>query len=103
MTSQRRRHTQRCIRHLLQLQGGKCFYCQQPISEADASLDHLVPRSVGGGGISENNLVVCCRPINHFFGNVSLKVKFMILADSNFVRTLARWCLVVDRNRERVG
>ena len=36
---------QRCIRRLLGLQGGKCFCCQQAISEADqGSRMKLSPR-----------------------------------------------------------
>jgi len=89
------------IRSLLKLQEGRCFYCQQPITEADASLDHLVPKSDGGKGTSTGNLVVCCRPMNHFLGSVSLKVKFKMLADLDFMRALSRWCLVVDRDRQR--
>lgn len=89
---------QRCIRRLLGQQGGKCFYCQQAISEDDASLDHLVPKSAGGLG-ADNNLVVCCRPLNFFLGNVTFKVKLRILTDPDFLRAVARWCLVIERNR----
>lgn len=88
------------IRSLLKLQEGRCFYCQQPISEADSSLDHLVPRS-SRGPLSKDNLVVCCRPFNQFLGNVSPGVKFKMLADLDFMRAMARWCLVVDRNCDK--
>lgn len=86
------------IRALLDQQGGRCFYCRQELGEEDASLDHLVPLSAGGRSDPEN-LVVCCRPVNYFLGNVSLSVKMRILADSGFLQTISRWCLVVDRNR----
>jgi len=39
--------------------------------------------------------------MNHFLGSVSLKVKFKMLADLDFMRALSRWCLVVDRDRQR--
>lgn len=84
-----------CIRRLLGVQGGKCFYCGQSITEQDASIDHLVPRSVGGG--RADNLVVCCRPINHFFGDAPLKLKLALMRDSDFIRSLSKWCLPVDR------
>lgn len=89
----------RCIRSVLEHQKGRCFYCHQELGEPDASLDHLVPRSAGGGD-DKLNLVVCCRPLNHFLGNVSVAVKLRMLADSEFIQSLSRWCLVVDRNRE---
>lgn len=94
-----KRRSRRCrIRALLDQQGGRCFYCRQELGEEDASLDHLVPLSAGGLSSSEN-LVVCCRPVNYFFGNVLASIKMRILADSDFLQTISRWCLVVDRNR----
>lgn len=93
MSTSRRRLS--CIRRLLGIQGGKCFYCGQSITEQDASIDHLVPKGAGGG--RGENLVVCCRPINHFFGHASLKLKLTLMADPDFIRSLSRWCLPVDR------
>ena len=86
-----------CVRRLLGVQGGKCFYCGQPISEAEASIDHLVPKSAGGGRI--DNLVVCCRSINAFFGDAPLPLKLSVVSDPDFIRSVSMWCLVVDRNR----
>jgi 5-methylcytosine-specific restriction endonuclease McrA len=40
--------------------GGRCVYCQAPAT----SLDHVVPRSRGGGHVWEN-VVSCCRRCNH--------------------------------------
>lgn len=88
-----------CVRSILKKQQGRCFYCGQDLGVEDASLDHLMPRSAGGSDRVEN-LVVCCRPVNYFLGSVSLTVKARLIADSEFFRSLSRWCLVVDRNRE---
>lgn len=90
-----------CIRRLLAQQDGRCFYCERSITEADASLDHLIPLSAGGGGLAAANLVVCCHPINHFLGNAPFEVKIEILSDSDFLRSLSRWCLVVDSGTDR--
>jgi 5-methylcytosine-specific restriction endonuclease McrA len=40
--------------------GGRCVYCEAPAT----SLDHVVPRSRGGGH-SWDNVVSCCRRCNH--------------------------------------
>jgi 5-methylcytosine-specific restriction endonuclease McrA len=40
--------------------GGRCVYCEAPAT----SLDHVVPRSRGGGH-SWENVVSCCRRCNH--------------------------------------
>ena len=83
------------VRHLLEVQGGRCFYCGQPIPEDVASIEHLVPRSAGGGRV--DNLVVCCRSINAFFGDAPLPLKLSAVSDPDFIRALSRWCLVVGR------
>ena len=77
--------------------GGRCFYCGQPIPEDVASIEHLVPRSAGGGRV--DNLVVCCRSINAFFGDAPLPLKLSAISDPDFIRALSRWCLVVGRLR----
>lgn len=91
---------ERCrrVRSILRKQDGRCFYCGQQLGFEDASIDHLTPRAAGGSN-RVDNLVVCCRPINSFLGSVSLAVKTRLVADSEFFRSLSRWCLVVDRNR----
>ena len=86
-----------CVRRLLGVQGGKCFYCGQPIPEDVASIDHLVPRRAGGGRVG--NLVVCCRSVNAFFGDAPLPLKLSAVSDPDFIRALSKWCLVVDRLR----
>jgi 5-methylcytosine-specific restriction endonuclease McrA len=40
--------------------GGRCVYCFAPAT----SIDHVVPRSRGGGHVWEN-VVSCCRRCNH--------------------------------------
>lgn len=84
------------VRRLLKLQEGRCFYCEQPISEQDASIDHLVSKSSGGFN-NEDNTVVCCHPLNHFLSNASLEFKSRLLDDPDFFRVFSRWCLQVHR------
>lgn len=40
--------------------GGRCAYCNAPAT----SIDHVVPRSLGGAHVWEN-VVSCCRRCNH--------------------------------------
>ena len=43
--------------------GGQCAYCGKPIPFAAATLDHVVPQSLGGPSTWEN-LVNCCARCN---------------------------------------
>lgn len=63
---------------LLFLQGNRCFFCGQPISRANANVEHLVAKSHGGGNNFEN-LVACCKATNSAFGSISLKEKIRII------------------------
>jgi 5-methylcytosine-specific restriction endonuclease McrA len=63
------------LRKMLYLQAGNCFFCGRPLSEADASIEHLNPKSRGGTS-TEDNEVVCHKTLNHAFGNMDLKHKF---------------------------
>lgn len=93
-----RNKRQRYIELLLDIQKGRCFYCGNRINELDASLDHLIPRSEGVVEDDFDNLVVCCRPLNYFFGSCSLRLKMQILSDPDFVRIVSKFCLVIDRS-----
>ncbi|KAA1224559.1 HNH endonuclease [Vibrio cholerae] len=33
---------------LIHRQGGFCFYCRKPLLERDASIEHIIPSSMGG-------------------------------------------------------
>ena len=63
------------LRKMLYLQAGRCFFCGMPLDEAEASVEHLNPKSRGGTS-TEDNEVVCHRTLNHAFGNMDLKHKF---------------------------
>ena len=63
------------LRKMLYLQAGNCFFCGRPLSEADASIEHLNPKSRGGTR-TEDNEVVCHKTLNHAFGHLDLKHKF---------------------------
>ncbi len=60
---------------MLFLQHGKCFFCGEPLLIADASIEHLNPKSRGGSS-SEDNEVVCHKALNQVFGDLDLKRKF---------------------------
>lgn len=63
---------------LLFQQGGRCFFCRQPVPASEVSVEHLVASSNGGSN-SESNLVVCCLTLNQLLGNLSLKDKLRVI------------------------
>ena len=66
------------IERLLFAQGQLCFFCQQPLSAADASVEHLVA-TVNGGGNGDDNTVACCKALNSLLGRKSLKEKLQVV------------------------
>jgi hypothetical protein len=66
------------IDRLMFAQGGDCFFCRKPLPRADASVEHLVAVSNGGGDYDEN-CVACCKSLNRLFGHMSLKEKLTII------------------------
>lgn len=69
------------LRKMLYLQSGRCFFCGEPLSEDDATIEHLNPRSRGGCN-SEDNVVVCHSSLNQTFGAMDLKRKFEFVLKS---------------------
>lgn len=62
------------IDRLLLFQGHRCFFCDEPIPEGEASVEHLVA-SKNGGGNGDDNCVVCCKTLNTALGHLSYKEK----------------------------
>lgn len=59
--------------HLAKRQRNRCYWCKEQMSRKSGhprqcTLDHIVPRSVGGGGAIEN-LVASCRTCNEARGS----------------------------------
>ncbi len=63
---------------LLFIQGGKCFFCRQTLTKADASVEHLLA-TANGGGNQDENCVACCKTVNAMLGSMSLKDKFQVV------------------------
>ena len=63
---------------LLLFQGNRCFFCEQPIPEGEASVEHLVASSNGGHN-EDDNCVACCKSLNAAFGNRPYKEKLRAL------------------------
>lgn len=63
---------------LLFLQGGRCFFCDQPMPVGEASVEHLVA-SANGGAKDDDNCVVCCRSVNLALGSLSIKSKIQAI------------------------
>jgi hypothetical protein len=62
------------LERLLFLQGNQCFFCEGPIPEGQASVEHLCPRSAGGSN-ADDNCVVCCKTLNAMLGSLPVKAK----------------------------
>jgi len=62
----------RCTRKNILLRDRcECQYCGVQLSVNSATIDHVIPRSKGGG-TTWNNVVVACHPCNRKKGNRSL-------------------------------
>jgi len=66
------------LERLLFVQGGRCFFCKQPLPRAEASVEHLVASSHGGSN-NDHNCVVCCKSLNALLGSMSLKEKLQVV------------------------
>lgn len=63
---------------VLSMFGGKCAYCGD-VPDGVLGIDHVIPRSKGGGN-SESNLLPCCRICNSVKGVKSLE-EFILYMD----------------------
>lgn len=70
------------VERLLFAQGGRCFFCNQPLSKTDATVEHLVARANGGADHDEN-CVACCAPLNALLGKMSLKEKLRVVLNQS--------------------
>lgn len=66
------------IERLLFAQGGLCFFCNDVLLAADASVEHLVATANGGKNHDEN-CVACCKSLNALLGRMSLKEKLRVV------------------------
>jgi hypothetical protein len=66
------------IERLLFAQGGLCFFCQQTLPAANASVEHLVA-TANGGANGDENTVACCKTLNALLGRMSLKEKLRVV------------------------
>lgn len=72
-------------RHILRAQHFRCWLCEKPLSYGDATFDHILPKTYGGGA-SWDNLKLACMPCNSARGR-SMDAVFVDVGD---VRAL-RW------------
>lgn len=52
--------------------GGRCWYCSKHVHKDEATLDHVIPLT-RGGGYERSNLVFSCQPCNEEKGDKSLE------------------------------
>ncbi len=57
-------------KQLYQEQGGRCFYCDEPITLEQSTFDHKIPQSRGGKD-GKYNLVIACFPCNKERGTMN--------------------------------
>lgn len=48
---------------LLKQSGGRCIYCGHELTVSNMTVDHIIPKSAGGGD-AETNLIACCKECN---------------------------------------
>lgn len=63
---------------LMFAQGNLCFFCEQPLPKAEASVEHLFA-TANGGPNNDENCVACCKAVNSLLGSMSLKEKFKVV------------------------
>ena len=82
---------------LMFVQGGMCFFCNNPLPRSEASVEHLVPISRNGSN-SDDNCVACCKSINRLLGSMSLKEKLrvVLLQKGDFICPMQLESLPVD-------
>lgn len=74
--------TIKTLDRLLFVQGGRCFFCDEVLTKADASIEHLMAHANGGTN-AEENCVACCREVNGLLGSMPLKEKIRVLMRHN--------------------
>ena len=93
------------LERLLFAQGGRCFFCGDTLSRADASVEHIVaqaksPSFPAGGSSHDDNCVACCKALNQLLGAKPIKEKLsIVLAQRNGFRCPAK----TFNNRTDVG
>ena len=66
------------LEKLLYRQNDRCFFCGKTLTKAEASVEHLQPKSAGGKN-DDGNVVACCIALNRTLGDMSLKEKFAMV------------------------
>ena len=46
---------------------GVCFYCKSKIKSEFVSIEHFIPKAMGGSD-EESNLTICCQKLNQILG-----------------------------------
>ncbi|MGB3207842.1 MAG: HNH endonuclease [Crinalium sp.] len=68
-SKRRKRH------HLLQMYGNHCCWCDKQMTKSERTIEHLVPKSLGGSN-TISNLRLACFTCNNLRGNSLLPPRF---------------------------
>lgn len=82
---------------LWEKQEGKCWYCFQPCTPKTFTIDHIVPKSRGGGN-NILNKVGACSSCNNAKGSMSQE-EFL---KSNYLENKIKWINACKRNAEKI-
>lgn len=97
------RNRARLKRALAVRDGKRCFYCTTSFADlAEATIDHLIPKSVLPGW-QQFNLVLACRPCNQAKADTLPQVFIRKVSDARQRRDAARRRTAVVRHRSRVA
>ena len=76
-----RAYSKRCVfsrKGIVKRDKSTCLYCGKKLSAAEVTIDHVVPKSIGGT-TSFTNCVVCCGPCNNKKANKTPEQAGMVL------------------------
>ncbi len=76
-------------RQLLQQYGNRCCWCGKQMTKSERTIEHLVPKSLGGTN-AISNLRLACFTCNNSRGNNLLPPRFMNSRDRDNFLDLAR-------------
>jgi hypothetical protein len=67
-----------------------CQYCFKKLSKNKLTIDHVIPRHLGGK-TTWLNCVTCCNPCNNYKGNLTLEAAGMRLLNEPYVPRYSLW------------
>lgn len=95
-------------RKLLKESNYKCNYCDKEITLDKATIDHIVPKSRGGGN-GWGNLAVCCQSCNsskyvktlfEWANDLMEKYKYHVISSKKYRKKIENIMIILDKLEE---